>query len=84
MACCCIRDKLSSFITLDKHSSGVSSPPLDKVCFAAGLAATEVLRLRVFDDFRPDKLILLAQSLDLTESTITEIRSNSTNANRRD
>jgi hypothetical protein len=71
MACCCIRDKLSSFIRLNKHSKGVSSTPLDKACFAAGLAAVKVLGLRVFDDFRPDK-------------AMTEIRSNTTDANRRD
>jgi hypothetical protein len=54
------------------------------VLFAASLAPTVVLCRRVFDGFRADKLILLAQSLGFTESAMTEIRSNTTDANRRD
>src|SRR6516162_7116020 len=68
MAPRCIRDNFSSFIRSSKRSIGVSSPPSDTAIFAAGLAPTVALRLRVFDGFRVDKFVLLAQSLDLAGS----------------
>jgi hypothetical protein len=58
MACRFIRGKVSSFISSNKISIGVRSPPSNIAIFAAGLAPTAVFRRRVFDGFRADKLLL--------------------------
>jgi len=74
MACCCIRDKVSSFIRRNKVPSTLLSPFSNLAIVEASLAATKVFRLRVFDGLRVDKLTLLSQFLGSHWIGITEIR----------
>jgi hypothetical protein len=55
MACCSIRDKVSSFIRRNKVSRGVVLT-LSDVIAAARLAAREALLGGLFDRFRADKI----------------------------